>query len=264
MPTLQLPDFKMHYAESGEGDEAVVFVAGFISTHRWWRPTLERLPEAFHAYAVDLRASGESEQIESGHTLAQYAEDLHHFVEKMGLTHFTLVGHSMGGGITMQYALDHQDRLKALMLVDPLAPYGMRIDQPTKDWINSVQGQAEGQRMILVGGHAHAPSEEDLAELLADAVAWGPAIYLGTMDDMARFNVSDQLQTLTVPTLVTWGDKDTVIPFDGIIDAFTRIPGCGLEIWHGVGHHLPREQPDRFVSLLTEFIAEASHVESTP
>jgi pimeloyl-ACP methyl ester carboxylesterase len=115
----------MHYVERGTGPEPIVFVHGFISTCRWWLPAMERLPkDGYHAYAIDLRASGLSEQIETGHTLARYAEDLHQFVEAIGLEKSTLVGHSMGGGIAMQYALDHQDRLKALVLVDPLAPFG--------------------------------------------------------------------------------------------------------------------------------------------
>ena len=258
MPTIQLQDFKMHYAEQGSGDEALVLVHGFASTHRWWSPALEHLSEDYHAYAIDLRAAGESEQVESGHTLAQYADDIDAFATALGLENFTLVGHSMGGGVAMQYALKYQERLKSLVLVDPLSPLGMKLDQPTTDWINSVQGQEEGQRMIVLGAFATPPTGEYLEQLVADAVAWGKAIYLGTMDDMAKFNVSDQLSSITVPTLLIWGDKDGVIPFEGIADAFTKIPNCAFEVWHGVGHSGPIENPERFVSLLTAFIAEAS------
>ena len=84
MPQAQLQDFKMHYVEHGSGSEPIVFVHGFISTQVWWQPTLERLPDNFHAYAVDLRACGDSEQVETGLTLAQMAEDLHQFVEQIG------------------------------------------------------------------------------------------------------------------------------------------------------------------------------------
>lgn len=258
MSHVQLPDFKMHYLEQGAGDESVVFVHGFVSTHRWWQPALACLPQKYHTYAIDLRACGSSEAVKSGHTLAQYAADIEAFAEAMELDKFTLVGHSMGGGVAMQYALNHPGRLKALALVDPLAPFGMRIDQPTTDWINSVQGQEEGQRINVQGAFATPPTGDYLEQLVADAVAWDKPVYLGTMDDMAKFNVSDQLSTLNVPTLVTWGDKDGVIPFEGIVDTFTKIPNCNLEIWHGVGHSGPIEIPERFVKLLTEFIAETS------
>lgn len=258
MSQIQLDDFNMHYIERGEGDDTIIFVHGFISTHRWWLPTLERLSDNFHAYAIDIRATGESEQIESGHTLAQYAHDLQQFVEAQKIEKFTLVGHSMGGAVAMQYALHHQDHLNALVLVDPAASSGTKIDQATTDWINSVQGQREGQQMIVLGAFATPPTGDYLEQLVSDAVGWGKPIYLGAMGDMAKFNVTDKLNTLTIPTLVTWGDKDSVIPFPTIVETFTNIEEGALEIWHGVGHSGPIEIPDRFVALLTQFVNETS------
>lgn len=258
MPHVQLPDFKMHYVEQGSGNEVVVFVHGFVSSHNWWRPTLDHLPESLHAFAIDVRAAGRSEAVASDHSLAQYAADIEAFAAANGLDKFTLVGHSMGGGIAMQYALQYPDRLTALVLVDPLAPFGMRIDQPTTDWINSVQGQEEGQRAIVLGAFATPPAADYLEQLVADAVAWDKSIYLGAMADMATFNVSDQLDSLTMPTLITWGDKDSVVPFSGVVEAFNKIPDCNLEIWHGVGHSGPIEIPERFASLLASFVAEST------
>lgn len=258
MPQVQLNDFQMHYLEQGSGSEVFVFVHGFISSTRWWLPTLKELPQHIHAYTVDLRACGESEQIDTGHTLAQYAEDLHQFVERMGLQRFTLVGHSMGGGVSMQYALHHQDRLKALVLVDPLAPFGTHLDANITAWINAQQGNAEGLRPLVVGAFATPPTGAYLEQLIDDAARWNQAIYLGTMDDMARFNISARLAEIKVPTLATWGDKDTVVPFAGVADVFNSVPGCALEVWHGVGHSGPIEIPARFAELLTRFVDEVN------
>lgn len=258
MPHTQLADFRMHHVSSGDGDDAIVFVHGFISSHRWWLPTLERLSKQdYRAYAIDLRAAGESEPVETGHTLARYAEDLHQWAEAMGLSRFTLVGHSMGGGVAMQYALQHHDSLQALVLVDPLAAHGTRLSPEVTAWINAQQGNPEGVRPLVLGAFAKPPTGDYQEVLVQDAARWGAAIYRGTMDDMARFDVASQLPTIKTPTLVMWGDKDTVIPFDAIVEIFTSIPGRALEVWHGVGHSGPIEIPDRFVALLTRFIGEA-------
>ena len=262
MKQAQLQDFKMHYVEQGQGDEVIVFVHGFISTHRWWLPTLEKLSDKYHAYAIDIRASGESESIESGHTHPQYADDLHQFIEAQQIPKFTLVGHSMGGQIAMQYALQHQDRLKALMLVDPVSPSGNRLTPEATDWVNTQQGNPEGIRLIVLGAFATPPTGEYLEQLVVDGTRWHQALYLGGMNEMAGFNVADRLAEITVPAIVTWGDKDTAVPFTSIVEYFTGIPGCGLEVWHGVGHSGPIEIPEQFVNLLTRFIDEANAVSS--
>lgn len=112
--------------------------------------------------------------------------------------------------------------------------------------------------MIVLGAFATPPTGAYLERLVTDGVRWGKPIYLGMMDDMARFRVVERLGEINIPTLVTWGDKDAVIPFPAIMETFTKIPRCSLEIWHGVGHSGPIEVPSRFVPLLTQFIREAN------
>ena len=257
MPKAQLSEFTMSYYEHGAGPEPIVFVHGFISTHSWWLPTLAQLsPDDYHAYAVDLRACGGSDQIATDHTIAQHADDLFAFTEALGLQRFTLVGHSLGGGIAMQYTLNHQDRLKALILVDPLAPYGTTLAPDVTAWVNAQQGIPDGIRALVLGAFATPPTGAYLERLVDEGVRWEKPIYLGMMDDMAQFRIADRIGEIAVPTLVTWGDKDTVIPFPAIVETFTRIPGCSLEIWHGVGHSGPIEIPERFAALLTGFMRE--------
>lgn len=258
MAQVQLKDFKMHYIEQGVGDEVLVFVHGYLSTHRWWQPTLERLPEDYHAYAIDLRGVGGSDPVETGHTLAQYAEDIEAFAAALGLEKFTLVGHSMGGQIATQYALQHQDRLKKLVLADPVAASGNQLPSEVLDWCRAEYGKPDTVRLILTGAFAALPDPEYFEQLVADGNAWGRTVYMETLDEMVRFNVADRLGEIQVPTLVTWGDKDTAVPFPGIVEYFTGIPHCGLEVWHGVGHSGPIEVPDRFVELLTRFVQEPS------
>lgn len=256
MPRLQLADFAMHYVEQGTGDEVVVFVHGYLSTHRWWLPTLRHLPAAYRAYAVDLRGVGGSDPVETGHTLAQYAEDLHAFVQALNLPPFTLVGHSMGGQIAARYALEHGDRLKKLVLVSPVAASGNQLPPAVLDWCRAEYGKPETVRIILGAAFATPPDPAYFEELVADGMRWGRTVYMETLDEMVRFHIADRLGEIRTPTLVTWGDKDTAVPFPGIVEYFTGIPGCALEIWHGVGHSGPIERPERFAALLQQFIAE--------
>ncbi|GBD08565.1 AB hydrolase superfamily protein YdjP [Candidatus Thermoflexus japonica] len=261
MPFVSVGDGRMHYVERGAGEEVALFVHGWLSSHRWWLPVLDRLPPGVRGYAVDLRGAGESDPASGTHTLAGYAADLHAFAEALGLSSFLLVGHSMGGGVALRYALDHPERLKGLMLVNPLAPFGTRTDPQMDAWVRAQQGNPEGIRAMIQLAFATPPAPEVMETLVADALRWGPATYFDTLDDMARFHVVKRLPELQVPTLVLWGDRDVVIPFEGVATLFTRIPNCGLEVWHGVGHSPAHEAPDRLAALLGRFIEECRSTE---
>ncbi len=256
MPFVSVQNRKMHYVERGVGEKVVLFVHGWLSSHRWWEPILDRLPPGVRGYAVDLCGAGESEQASGPYTLASYAADLHTFAEAVGVRRFLLVGHSMGGGVALLYALDHPERPAGLVLVNPLAPFGTRTDPQTDAWVRAQQGNLEGIRSMIELAFATPPLPETIERLVLDALRWGPRVYSETLDDMARFDVRDRLSELRLPTLVLWGDRDVIIPFQGIAELLTRIPGCGLEVWHGVGHSPVLERPEEFAALLGRFLLE--------
>ncbi len=116
-----------HVLSAGPPDgEPVVFLHGNVSSATFWEETMGDLPPGLRAIAPDLRGYGESERgpVDATRGLRDFSDDLHALVEALGLGRFHLVGHSMGGGIAMQYAIDHADRILSLTLVDPLSPYG--------------------------------------------------------------------------------------------------------------------------------------------
>ncbi|GBD08539.1 Haloacetate dehalogenase H-1 [Candidatus Thermoflexus japonica] len=118
-------DFHVLFSGPPDG-EPVVFLHGNVSSATFWEETMQALPSGFRGIAPDLRGYGESERrpVDATRGLRDFSDDLHALVEALGLTRFHLVGHSMGGGIAMQYAIDHADRILSLTLVDPLSPFG--------------------------------------------------------------------------------------------------------------------------------------------
>ncbi|WP_376788560.1 alpha/beta fold hydrolase [Thermoflexus sp.] len=118
-------NFHVLFAGPPDG-EPVVFIHGNVSSATFWEETMLALPAGFWAIAPDLRGYGESERrpVDATRGLRDFSDDLHALVEALGLTRFHLIGHSMGGGIAMQYAIDHAERILSLTLVDPLSPFG--------------------------------------------------------------------------------------------------------------------------------------------
>ena len=107
-----------------EGGVPVVFVHGNVSSSLFWQPLMLSLPPEIDALAVDLRGFGDTETapVDGSRGLRDFSDDVAEVVDELGLGPVHLVGWSMGGGVAMQYALDHP--LRSLTLINPVSPYG--------------------------------------------------------------------------------------------------------------------------------------------
>lgn len=128
---IATPRLATHLLASGpEEGTPLLFIHGNVSSSRFWEETLAGLASPYRGLAPDLRGFGASEPkpVDATRGLRDFADDLHSLVETLGLTtggrKIHLVGWSVGGGIAMQYAIDHPDQVASLVLVNPLSPYG--------------------------------------------------------------------------------------------------------------------------------------------
>lgn len=118
---------RIHALTSGPDDGVpVLFVHGNVSSSTFWEETMLRLPEGYRAAAVDLRGYGDTEPkpIDATLGLGDHAADVLAAADALGLERFHLVGHSMGGGVAMKVTLAAPGRVRSLILVDPVSPYG--------------------------------------------------------------------------------------------------------------------------------------------
>lgn len=107
--------------------QPVLLVHGNVSSALFWQETLLALPEGFRGLAPDLRGFGDTEArpIDARRGLRDFADDLAALVVALGLAPVHLVGWSMGGGVVLQYLIDHASAVRSVTLVDPVSPYGI-------------------------------------------------------------------------------------------------------------------------------------------
>jgi len=116
-----------HFLERGPTDGVpVVLVHGNVSSCRFFDELLAALPSQFRGIAPDLRGYGESEPkaIDASRGVRDWSDDLHNLFETLALPRVHLLGWSLGGGVVMQYAIDHPERVQSLTLIAPVSPYG--------------------------------------------------------------------------------------------------------------------------------------------
>ncbi len=106
--------------------KTVVFIHGNVSSSLFWQPTMLALDPDIRALAIDLRGFGDSATlpIDATRGVRDFSDDVASVIAELGLGAVHLVGWSMGGGVVMQYLLDHPDLVLSLTLVSPVSPYG--------------------------------------------------------------------------------------------------------------------------------------------
>jgi pimeloyl-ACP methyl ester carboxylesterase len=142
------------------GGEPVVLVHGNISSSAFWEETLLALPQGYRGLAPDLRGFGGTEPlpIDASRGVRDFADDLHALLTELDLERCHLVGWSLGGGVVMQYLIDHPESVASLTLVNPVSPRGYGGTRGAEGTLLSPDGLGSG------GGTANPDFVRRLAE----------------------------------------------------------------------------------------------------
>lgn len=260
---VQAGEVRLQYFEDGDGPETVALVHGYASSAILWRYTMERLAASgrFRVIAFNNRGAGDSDHggAEDAYTVPAFAADLHHAVSAMGLRDFILVGHSMGGATVTQYALEHQETLRALVLLNSAPLAGRTLPG---DW------EADLRASFAAGGLTRDDMGFQAPHVTPDFVDEVKAIIrrnpieraIGGRRSMSALRLRHRLCELTAPTLVIGGDRDDTVGVDNIVAEYLALPEAtrNLHIFHGIGHSPNVEIPRRLAGLLERFAASVT------
>ena len=279
MPFVQTPNLNIHYELAGANDTILVLIHGYFASWRWWQPVLNQLPADYCAYAPDLRGCGDTERPPDGYTIQQLVSDLHDFATALNLPPFHLVGHSLGGVVALQFAMDHLECLRTLTLIAPAPAEGMAVFSKGKPSLPPPMHLFEFRReasldmldatyRFLRSLEANRPllrralkrmlpgliDDPLFAALVDDAARMAPEAVIGYMQSVAAWNVQAELDKVQTPAIILWGDRDTMIPEAAPLKRTARGLRGRLVIWKNVGHAPQLEQPKRFIRFLKRFI----------
>lgn len=275
MPFIEKEKLKIHYEMAGAGDNTVVLLHGYFASWRWWQPLLKQLPPDYVAYAPDFRGCGDTDRPDDGYTIHQLAADLHNFATALDLPPFHLVGHSLGGVVAMQFALNYPEHVQTLTLVAPGPAEGMSVFYEEKsalylfelrrdksfDLLDSTyrfMQTTSVNRLVLRRALRRmmpsVPDDESFTALVDDAARMAPEAVVGFMQAVDEWKIQDDLHEIDIPTIILWGDKDMLITDVEPLKRTAKGLRGRLVIWRGVGHAPQLEQPQRFRRFLTRFI----------
>ncbi len=264
---------RVGFRKAGEGP-LIVLLHGITSTSHVWVEVMAELADRYTVVAPDLLGHGRSAKPRGDYSLGAYASGGRDLLGMLGFERGTVVGHSLGGGIALQFAYQFPEYCERLVLVSsgglgkevhPLLRAatlpGSELVLPliTPDWALRAGAVVGGalERVGLKAGPDLAEAARGYASL-ADHGAREAFVHTlrAVIDPRGqRVSATDRLYLAErVPTLIVWGEEDPIIPAQHGRDARERIPGSRLVEIPGAGHWPQLDDPATFVSELTGFI----------
>jgi pimeloyl-ACP methyl ester carboxylesterase len=266
MPTIETRRIQFHYRTHGDPDGLpMLLLHGNFATSRWWEPFFAILPDSIYAVAPDLRGCGGSTKSADGYTIQEQAEDVAAFVDALGLEDFDLVGHSSSGAIAIEYALQDMHRLRSLILINSAPVEGVFTPleglRMLAEMRNNREMLSQALAMLMPAAPPSTMEPEAFAlffeQLVEDALQMAPAAFTGIAEALDQWNRFTEVGRLSLPSLLVWGDQDTIVDRDATTRMLIAIPGANnLEVLRGVGHSPMIESPVVLAERIIDFISE--------
>jgi pimeloyl-ACP methyl ester carboxylesterase len=265
---------RVSYRTAGTGP-VVVLLHGMASCSKTWGPALAALAAHHTVVAPDLLGHGATAKPRTDYSLGAQACLVRDLLVVLDHEHATIVGHSLGGGVAMQFAYQFPERCERLVLVSSgglgseVMPVLKAATLPGAEYVlpliahPQLTGAARAALRTLERlGVPVSPEAAELARCymsLRDPDTRRAFLHTvgGVLDRRGqRVSARDRLYlSVDMPSLIVWGSRDRVIPVAHAQQTHRAMPGSRLEIFKGAGHFPHLHDPDRFAALVCEFIA---------
>jgi pimeloyl-ACP methyl ester carboxylesterase len=247
---------RLPYVEQGDTTGLpVVLLHGFSDSWWSWAPVLPHLPRSIHAYAPSQRGHGDADRPAKGYQFADFTADLTAFMDALGIERAVLGGHSMGSYVAQRFAMDHPERVLGLVLVGSATTW-QGNPAITEIWESGISTMTDPIDPAFVGDFQISPRLPaaflDIAireSLKAPAHVWREA-----WQAIMTTDFSADLDKITAPTLIVWGEQDPLCPRAEQEALTAAIASSRLIVYPGGGHNLHWEEPERFASDLLAFV----------
>jgi pimeloyl-ACP methyl ester carboxylesterase len=259
MPNATINNLRIHYERGGQGP-LLVLLHGLGSNAKSWQHQLQDLAGEYDVVAWDMRGYGSSSDPEGPFTMADVAADLAGLIDHLGFEKAHLCGLSMGGVLGLEFYGRFPQRVRSLILAGANAGQAALSDEERVQRLEQrLAGAAEPagparQRTPMLLS-ADAPPDV-VAEAEAIMAEIHPEGYRYAAQAFAQTDEREVLPRIDVPTLVIWGECDTLCSREEVDYLVERIPGARLALIPRAGHLSNQENPSAFNDAVRRFLAD--------
>lgn len=235
--------FTVHSVEYGSGDECIVLIHGLSGSSRWWARNAPELADGYRVVIPDLVGFGRSARPSLGLPgIPAAAQLLAEWMHARDLRRAHVIGHSMGGQVAIHLAAECPERVKRLVLVD--AAGIPRAVTPRA----LARLAAEASPLWRWGDPRFLPV------IARDAMTAGPLTLLRSISRIMKDDVRPLLRRIEAPTLIVWGEYDSLVPLSHARELRESIPGARVAVLRAASHNPMVDRPADFNRLVLRFL----------
>ena len=271
---------QVRFRMAGSGP-VLLLVHGITGSSANWRRVIGPLSERYTVIAPDMQGHGESAKPRGDYSLGAFASGIRDLLVALGHDRATVVGHSLGGGVAMQFAYQFPERLERLVLVSSgglgreVSPLIRSATLPGSEFVlpllvaEPIRNAVRAINSAL--GRVGLKAGSDLEEVARGFGSLGDMetrrAFIHTVRGIVepggqRVQANDRLYLAAgVPTLIVWGQKDPIIPVAHAQVAHDAMPGSRLELFAGSGHFPQLDNAIGFTRVLEDFMSTTEAAE---
>lgn len=269
---IKLGGIRARYLAAGETGPVLVLVHGLGASAEIWKDNIRELAAGHRVYAPDLIGFGHTDKPDIKYSPFDFLAFLKDFIDALGFERVSMIGQSLGGGITLLYTIQNPERINKLILVDS-AGLGREMTIPMRlgsisflsRWFKVSKPMLEAltKRLVydpdvitsgLVDLYHKLLAQPDSMRTISRVLS-SVADLAGAKKDVLSL-IRDRLNEIKAPTLIVWGKEDHILPLDHGIYGQQQIPGSLLYVFEQCGHIPNLEKPREFNELVLKFLGQ--------
>lgn len=247
---------RLRYAEQGDPNgPQIILLHGYTDSSFSYSRVLPSLNKKYHVYALDLRGHGDSERPASGYKLTDFAADVRAFMDQKGMKRATIVGHSMGSFIAQRLATLAPERVERLVLIGSATTLRNETVLDLQKAVNALEDPVPVKfvREFQASTVYQPLPDEFMDRVVKESLKVPARVWRATIAGFFSYD-RPQLDRIKAPTLILWGDKETIFLRPEQDSLVRTLAQAELKVYPETGHALHWERPEQFVKDLEDFI----------
>lgn len=248
----------LHYEVIGRG-KPVIFLHGWLGSWRLWEKTMLNLGGEFRTYALDFWGFGESDRKLNSYEVLDFVHLILQFMDQMGIEKAPLIGHSMGGTVSLLFALAYPNRVSKIAIIGspingsslaiPLKIAGIRL------FASILFSNIHFFRKIMRLVAPTLSNDSDFSNMMDnDITNTNLNSFLISISSLRKTDLTNQLVKLKVPLLGMYGKNDNIVSPKQLDLIKAKIPNANIAYFISSGHFIMLDEPIAFSNTVINFL----------